>query len=66
MKIDNRPNDIIGVESVHEMENHNFKYTLPYEIYIFFYGLIGTLIIKTFAEKNLHIFIFTKSYQQNM
>ena len=40
------------------MENHNFKYTFLYEIYNF-YGLIGTMINKTLAEKNAY-FYFSK------
>ena len=59
-------NGHIGVQAVLDMENHNFKYTLLYEIYKKNYGLIGTMINKTLAEKNMHIFIFPKSYQQNM
>ena len=59
-------NEIIGVQTVLEMENHNFKYTLLYEIYNFFFGLIGTMLNKTLAEKNIHICIFPKSSQRKM
>ena len=59
-------NEDIAVQTVLEMENHNFKYTLLYEIYKKNYGLICTMLNKTLAEKNMHICIFPKSYQQKM